>query len=426
MFTYLFALLGVLPFYINQLWFLSFFAFLPLLVNPSFGTFFRFGIVYSFLLLVPFFKAFLLTVGNFFLALFLFLVSIFAFFLLQFGMSYFLTRLGIFLPLSFTLAELFRSYFPFDGFPYYKLGEIWVDVPLLGSNLYYTTVFGGTFLILLVNYLFYKTLESWESHGRKFLALIAVLFALLGVSALFREKNLEIPHYGLKIALIQPFLEQEEKLHNEEFVKLYTTYLVSQVPKNVDLVMLPETSVPPDGIKDFVKTFKGFNLIFGAYDVKFDFKTYDLYALNLAVFAKKGKIEGIYKKRILVPFGEYTPKGFDFLGKFIPYFENIDYRAGNETVIFHFKGLNIVPRICNEVFYNFDRAVEVGDIVVVLSNDAWFYKPFVKEHLRGVKVRAVETGKVFIFVNNNGWSGIVYPDGTYRGKPFKKLQLLEL
>jgi apolipoprotein N-acyltransferase len=426
MFTYLFALLGVLPFYIDQLWLLSFIAFLPLFVNKTFKNFFRFGVIYSFLLLLPFFEAFLLTVENPFFAIPLFGLTVFTFFLIQFGLTWVLTRLGVFLPLSFTIAEVFRSFYPFNGFPYYKLGEVWVNIPFLNLSLHYTTVFGGTFLILFINYLIYKVIENWETHKEKYFGILLTLTGILVVLSFVGWKNLKIPHHGLKIAIVQPFVRQEDKLRNEKFLKIYTTFLVSQVPCNVDLVLLPETALPLKDIKDFVKTFKDLNLIFGTYKVEFDFTKLNLFALNLAVFAERGRIKGIYVKRILVPFGEYTPKGFEFLEKYIPYLANIDYKAGNKTAIFEFKGLKIIPRICNEVFYNFDAGILPGDIVVVLSNDAWFYSPFVKEHLRAVKVRAIETGKVFIFVNNNGWSGIVYPNGTYKGYPFQKIQLLEL
>jgi apolipoprotein N-acyltransferase len=426
MFTYLFALLGVLPFYVDQLWFLSFVAFLPLFVNKSFKNFVRFGVIYSLLLLLPFFKAYLLAVGNPFIAGVLFGLSMFVFFLIQFGLAWFLKYLGVFLPISFTLSEIFRSYFPFNGFPYYNQGEVLVNIPFLNLSLHYMTIFGATFLVLLVNYLIYKAIENWETNRGRYFLFFITLISFISVLSFLSWKDLKISGKGLKIAIVQPFISQEDKLHNEEFVKVYTTFLVSKVPRSVDLVLLPETAIPSQVIKDFVKTFKELNLIFGAYKVDFDFDKLDLYALNLAIFARKGKIKGIYAKRILVPFGEYTPKGFEFLGNYIPYLANIDYTAGNKTVVFEFKGLKLIPRICNEIFYNFDSDLKRGNIIVVLSNDAWFYSAFVKEHLRAVKVRAIETGKVFIFVNNNGWSGIIYPNGTYKGFPFQRIQLLEL
>ena len=419
----LFAALAVLPFYFPKLWFLTLFAFLPLVANRSFKAFLLFGLTYSLLLLLPFIKAFELTIGVWYWAFLAFSVVVFLFFLLQFGTTYLLTRLGVFLPLAFTLAEIFRTYFPFNGFPYFSLGTLIVEIPLLKQSLAFTTTYGGTFLLLLFNLLIPKALED-RKFRKRYLATLGVILIALILAGFYRVKTLKFPHYGLKIAIVQPFLEQRDKLKHLEFVKLYTTYLVDRASKRAEIVFLPETALPEgESAEAFAKAFPKNILLFGKVDLDYDFKNYNLYAENVVYFAKFGVIYDKYVKRILVPFGEYTPKGFQILEKYIPYLGNIDYKPGGFLKTFNLFGIKIEPKICDEVFYPFKP---IGDIVAVFSNDAWFWKSFSRYNLTVVKAKAIETGRVFIFVNNSGFSGIVYPDGSYKGKPSAKVQVLEL
>ncbi|HID79964.1 MAG TPA: apolipoprotein N-acyltransferase [Aquifex aeolicus] len=424
--TPIFAILGVLPFYCEYLWFLEFFAFLPLLVNPGFKNFLLFGLVFASLLYMPFLKAFYLTADGWLWAALTFAVFILTFILFQFGASYLLTRMGVPFPLSYTAVEVLRLFVPFGGFPYEYLGKVLVNAPFLGLSLHYLTVFGGTLFILTVNWLLYKTLEQWESRGKRYILTLLGIFLIPLLLAFAYKLELQIPRYGLKVALVQPFLFQSDKLTNGVFVKLYTTYLVWQTPKSADLVLLPETCISSEGgIYQFAKAFRDKNLLFGALWVFYDFSKADLFAQNLVLLTLKGKIEGIYAKRFLVPFGEYTPKGFSFLVKFFPYLNAPEYLAGKKDTIFTFGGIKLYPLICNEVYFPLwgERDFHIG---VVLSNDAWFSPIFAKRHLWEVKLRAIETGRVFIFVNNNGFSGVVYPNGSYIGSPFAKIQILGL
>ena len=421
----LFALLGALPFYIPQLWFLDFFAFLPLFVRKDLKAHIWFGFVYGFLLYAFLIKAVALTTNSIFLTIPSFLGIVLFYALLQFGLPWLLTRFGVFYPLAFTLVEVLRLFFPFDGFPYEYLGKVLVNAPLLGLSIHYLTVFGATFLILSFNWSVYKLIEHWETDRKRFfLAEVGFITALL-VPAVVYKLQIHYPFYGLKVALVQPFIGQRDKMTNPDFVKLYTAYLLTFVPKNVDLVLLPETSIPVGATHDFIRAFSNYNLLFGAEYVYFDFQRLNLVAKNLVVLAEKGRIRGIYAKEILVPFGEYTPKGFKWLERFIPYLANIEYEPDGFNKIFDFKGLKILPKVCNEVFYPMGELKNI-DLVVVVSNDAWFGFNFPQRHLWEVKLRAIETGKVFIFVNNNGYSGIVYPDGSYVGFPTAKVQVLSL
>jgi len=422
---FIFPLLATIPFYFPFLSFLSFFAFYPLFQEKKFKTFFIFGFLFGFFLYLPLLKAIHLMGLNIVTTVFIYLILVAVYSFFQFGLTYVLTRLGLFLPLSFTLVELLRLKFPFDGFPYEYLGKLLVNFPLLKLSLHYLTVFGATFLILNINKFFFEVIHNKALTLKNFLYLFLSLSVMLIASLVYRT-TLQTPHFNLKIAVVQPFINQEDKLKNPEFVKLYTSYLLTRVDKTIDLVLLPETAIPTnESLFNFIRAYKELSIIFGTQKVSYDFQKQKWIAYNLVIFSNKGKVEGFYIKKHLVPFGEYTPKGFYFLKKFIPYLGGINYVSTNSQVIFKFKNLKILPIICNEVFYPLFGRKDF-DLAVVLANDAWFGISFAKRHLMEVKIRAIETGKVFIFVNNNGYSGVVYPDGTYKGLPFAKIQEFSL
>lgn len=422
----LFALIAALPFYIPQLWFLDFLAFLPLFVRRDFLTHLRFGFIYGFFTYLFVLKALFIWTDNIPLITLVFLVFSLIYALIQFGIPYLLNRFGIFYPLAFVGVEIIRIYFPFNGFPYEYLGKIMVNIPFLNLSLHYITIFGATFFILTVNWLLFKTFEEWEKNtSRYLLALIGIFIFLFFLSAIYKF-SLKIPYYGVKIALIQPFLDVRDKLQNKDFIKLYTVHLLRLVsPKKVDLVFLPETAIPGEDMEKFIKAFPDYNLMFGTSIVNYDKLKHRWIAKNLVVFVEKGTVKGIYEKLIPLPFGEYTPKLFKWLANYIPYLGFIDYTPGKKSVLFSFKGLKILPRICNEVYFPVKIPGNV-DIIAVFSNDAWFGLDFARRHLWEVRVKAIETGKIFLFINNNGFSGIVYPDGSYIGYPFKKVQFLSL
>ena len=423
--TSIFALLLALSFNYQPLWFLSFFALLPLFAVERLGIFFLYGLVFYLAMYFPLLKANYLITQSWFLSIVLLMVFVLSLTLLQFGVSYIFNRFIRFLPLSFVLVEILRLYVPFDGYPFDYLGSLAANIPTLGLSLHYITVFGWSFVILTINWLVYKILK--ENERKKYLLGLAFLLLFLGILGLIRLESYKYQPSHLKVAVIQPFIPQKDKLKNSLYTLPYLVYLVNQVPKDVDLILLPETTFEEiDKYDQFFKAFKDRNFIVGVSHIIFDFDRLQLYAQNQALLVVHGKVKQVYVKRFLVPFGEYTPSYFGWLGKLIPYLDNIDYRAGDRDVIFNFRNIFFLPRICFEIAYP-QRISPLVDYIVNLTNDAWFYGSWIiKRHLLQAKVRAIETGRPVIFVNNNGFSGILTPLGQYIGNPNRKILIFQL
>jgi len=394
-------------------------------VQRRFFSYFLTSLGLSTLLFLPLFKAFYLTTFNWFLATVLFLLAVFSFSIYQFGFSYLLTRLGFPFFVAYPLVEASRVFFPFDGFPLFNLGEVLVFISPIKGVLHYTTVYGASFLILLTLDWVFKTIT--HKGRRKLLPLVGVIFLLsvgLFLSQLYLERAKSSPPKGLNFVLVQPFWKEEDQIRNGEKLLPYKVYLINRATSLGKVVLLPESFFgTKDFLNRFMEAFPEGDFIFGKLSV--DFNGDRLVALNQVIHISNGKLKEVYTKHKLVPFGEYTPRGFSFLKKLAPYFGGIDFVPGKGERIFSVKGLKIFPLLCSEVFYPLKKKVETlkgVDLVAVFSNDAWFFQSFAFYHLVVVKIRAIETGKPFLFVNSNGYSGLVLPDGTYIGQPFKKIQ----
>ena len=130
-----------------------------------------------------------------------------------------------------------------------------------------------------------------------------------------------------------------------------------------------------------------------------------------------GKILGKYNKIKLLLFGEYLP-----FSDFIPWIKYVspatgDFTPGNQLDVMNIgeKGIKIGPLICYEdIIPSFSRdfALKGANILINLTNDAWFGKSIAPyEHLLVSIPRAVETRRYLIRSTNTGVSAIINPIG---------------
>jgi apolipoprotein N-acyltransferase len=131
-----------------------------------------------------------------------------------------------------------------------------------------------------------------------------------------------------------------------------------------------------------------------------------------------------YRKRNLVPFGEYLPLRWfppmDWLaGEAVPG----DFTPGDSTdplVVKTRSGeVDIIPAICFEdtlgrhtrLFVRPNRA----QVIVNTTNDGWFADPAAAlQHAANARLRCIETRRPMVRAANTGWSGVVDATGVVR------------
>ena len=187
---------------------------------------------------------------------------------------------------------------------------------------------------------------------------------------------------------------------------------------DVDVILWPEAATPPcypinfDGMKAWVESTAkdlGVPLIIGS-------MTYDEISKTAQngvfyISPEKGISRDYYAKNHLVPFGEYVPAPFSFLGKVVPVGK---MKAGESAAPITAKiaGTNykIGSMICYEdVFPQLGRrAAKAGaDILFVCTNDSWYGREAgAWQHASHSAVQAAALGKIIMRSSINGLSAV--------------------
>ncbi len=138
---------------------------------------------------------------------------------------------------------------------------------------------------------------------------------------------------------------------------------------------------------------------------------------NAAVlFDRAGQVEGLYRKRRPLPFGETLPfeGAFPWLRRWLPNTGQITPGAdaaplvvGNHRVTVLICYEAVLPAFANEAVAQGDP-----DLIVNVTNDAWFGRSNVAQmHLALATLRAVEHRRYLVSAANSGISAIVDPTG---------------
>ncbi len=143
-------------------------------------------------------------------------------------------------------------------------------------------------------------------------------------------------------------------------------------------------------------------------------------ATNSALFFKSGyRLCRKYDKIHRVPFGEYIPFR-SLLPRFITDYIDMgrDIVPGNDpTPIQLTDKVFAGTAVCYEGVFGYlsrEYAKRGANVLVVLSNDAWYPKSSEPEqHLANAVMRSVETGLPMVRCGNNGGSGVVTPVGRF-------------
>lgn len=121
-----------------------------------------------------------------------------------------------------------------------------------------------------------------------------------------------------------------------------------------------------------------------------------------------GSVVGTYAKNHLVMFGEYIPlvKSIPWVRDFVPRGLGLD--AGDGPEIFQVGNLKVLPNLCIEtaverIAIDHLRHVDRADVIVTLTNDAWFdHSAVVGHHLRCAQMVAIGCRRPILSAANGG------------------------
>jgi apolipoprotein N-acyltransferase len=320
-------------------------------------------------------------------------------------------------PATWVALEWLRGWF-MSGFPWMTLGYSQIDSPLAG----FAPVLGifGVSLALMISAA--ALLAVLQMQGRQRLAAVVIALAPWIAGAMLKPIDWTEPAGpAITTTIVQGGVSQDRKWLREQFqptVGLYREALYAH--PDSDLVVWPEVAIPAvmQQAEQYIQLFEqdirpmDTVLMLGILERDDEQRVYN------SVVALDGERRQVYRKRHLVPFGEYFPVP-DFIREWmrmmnLPY---SDITSGDaEQVLLELPdGNRLSVAICYEDAYAAEQLYAFPDatLLINVSNDAWFGDSIAPhQHLEIARMRALEAGRYVVRATNNGVSAFIGPDGA--------------
>ena len=321
-------------------------------------------------------------------------------------------RLLLVFPAAWLFAEWFRGYI-LTGYAWMQPGYTHIDLPLSG----YAPLFGnhavGGLILVSAGALLAAMLKrlAWS----RAIGIVAVIWA--GGFILGQVNWTQPAGDELEVALVQGNIAQELKWKRHMHRKTLELYRdLSLEHKDADVIIWPETAIPD--YKHRVHTYITYmrelmeqndsDLLMGLFIKDLDTGRY----YNSVINPRGGE----YRKRHLVPLGEYIPfrSLIDFFNRWID-IPMSDIASGpKDQPLLVVAGQPVGISICFEDAFSRDvrRDLPEATLLVNVSNDAWFdgsHQAY--QHHAIARMRALETGRYMLRATNTGISSVIGPQG---------------
>jgi apolipoprotein N-acyltransferase len=322
-----------------------------------------------------------------------------------------LVRACLVIPASWTLFEWLRSWV-LTGFPWLSAG--YAAVGWWGEGLgAIAGVFGISFATLSIAGF------AWSlASGRHRLASALAAFALLAAFEGLRHVEWTVPEgKPVTAALLQGNIEQDMKFRAERYEHVLQTYARLAEESRAPLIVLPETAVPrlldrvdPAylGRLDAVARRNAGALLLGV-PVHGTGDAYYNAVVSLGTRAPQ-----LYRKRHLVPLGEFVPPAFGWVMQMMHIPMSDFSRGAADQAPLEAAGQKVAVNVCYEDAFGDDIAAHAlhATLLVNVSNVAWFGDSLApSQHLQMARLRAIETGRMHLTATNTGITAAIDRNG---------------
>lgn len=327
----------------------------------------------------------------------------------------------------FILTEILRGTL-FSGFSWNPLGSGWLQLEgvsalaaIIGAN-------GLSGIALLCAGSLAVLLAGRGEPGRHLLVGVFPLLLALGFIVPAVRPALPAPD-GAVFLIVQPNIDQAEKQSPGGFERSLVRLMdlsregLLRYPR-AQAVVWPEAAVefPLEERADLRALLgamlePGQTLLTGGVAIERNADGQAIGARNsLYALDQRGRILMRYDKAHLVPGGEYLPLRWLAeplgLARLVP--GSLDFLPGPGPATFRLPGLpSIGPAICYEIIFPgavVDRE-DRPDLILTVSNDAWFGRSGPPQHHAQARLRAIEEGLPVVRVTPTGVSGFIDPRG---------------
>jgi len=321
-------------------------------------------------------------------------------------------RLALAIPALWALLEWVRSWF-LTGFPWLSLGYSQTDTPLAGFAPW-VGVYGVSLAVAMSAGLIAAAVLEPKRRWRRYAPLLVLLWCLGWLAG--QVSWVQPAGAPLRVALVQAAVPLAIKWRPEYRTAIVDTYVrLSEGAPRADLYVWPEAAVPgyfdqvaPRLVPQInrIAQERNADFLLGTIERDVAARTYynSVYAL--------GGTRGVYRKRHLVPFGEYLPFPA-VLGWLIDYLHipmsNFSPGDGAGNVV-RAAGQPIGVSVCYEDAFGEEiiRSLPDATLFVNVSEDAWFGDSLAPhQRLQMARMRAIESARPMVRAANTGPSAII-------------------
>ena len=346
-------------------------------------------------------------------------------------------------PALWVLLEWLRGWF-LTGFPWLNAGDSQVEGPLAGY-VPLLGVYGVSLLVALSAGLLWcliavrdpgsdrgpaptpsMGLSHRRSRERWGLAGVLALIWLAGLG-LGRLEWTQAVGEPFRAAVLQANIPQSLKWNEESLyptLRAYVELTREAFDQQAQVIVWPETAIPEflDRVREPLLEplaaeagEAGAQLVIGLPVLDYEAQTYFNGLISLGAAG-----EDLYRKRHLVPFGEFMPWR-SLLGPLAQAFAvpMSDFSAGDAArPLLRVGSHQVGASICYEDAFSAEviQALPEAAYLINVSNDAWFGDSLAPhQHLGIARMRALETGRWLVRATNTGISALIDHRGQVRG-----------
>ena len=326
-------------------------------------------------------------------------------------------RLALLGPAVWTVIEWLRGWL-FTGFPWLSFGYGQIDSPLAG----WAPVLGvyGVSWMLLVSAA--ALIPLVLRQGSATAAAVLVVMPWVVGFALAQEDWTESAGAPVRTTIVQGGVPQDRKWLPEQFaptLNLYRNALLDA--DDSELIVWPEVAIPAvmHQVRPYLDLLQSDvagrrqSLALGILEPHANGRQ-----VYNSVLLLDGSTEQTYRKRHLVPFGEYFPVP-DFVREWMRLLAlpNTDMQEGadEQPLLVTAGGTRLAAAICYEDAYGSEQlyALPEAAMLINVSNDAWFGESIAPhQHLQVARMRALEAERSLVRATNNGISAFIDHHGS--------------
>jgi apolipoprotein N-acyltransferase len=320
-------------------------------------------------------------------------------------------------PAAFVLFEWLRGWL-FTGFPWLTFGASQAPAsPLAG----FAPVIGSYGVSLAVAAAGALAVIAFTSRARKPVVALVAFAGLFALGGLARHAQWTDPAGApVRVALLQGNIPQQLKWREEVRTQTLLDYRRMIFDAQARVVVVPETALPafldqlpPDyvaSLRDHARA-EGKDILLGTVEREFRGREFDYYNSLVRLTG-----EGVqsYRKRHLVPFGEFIPPGFKWVLAILQIPLSDFNRGAPGQPPLAASGTSFGVAICYEDIFGAEMIDQLpaAQVLLNVSNLAWFGDSLAPEqHLQESQMRALETGRWMVRSTNTGATAAIDETG---------------